>query len=973
MSTVLDSELSPVRPPASVTLSGIWKRLLWKDLRELLPIWVTLLLGAVVCAGLLVMSSQNNQAVMASLTRHTIVSGIQAFAIMASFTTGVLLFAPERERGTVHLLRSLPILPQQIVRAKLIAGLIGIVCVLLGLTVVLKFSLSGSSRQGDWLTLLHAPFWPAQLVRFTTLAFVFLLGAFIAMRSGSTFYGFTISAVIGFMAAGMLGYITLDINQSTHASLSQAVGSVIAVLVMLTGALTSGSVWLEERRVVGAAKMSSTVQETDLSPPRVPVGKPFWPLVWQSVRISRVPIMILFGFALMTLLVYCGAWLNGDMLGRGNEFPSMVTGVSVLMTFSATVCVCGTVFWHDQQRERFRFYQQHIERPRLFWLARLLPWLIGLSVAMLIGIVVSGIVWTVELGYGDLQDDLRFAVFGFITGVSICSVMLLSVFAIGQWWSMQIRNPIIGIVLTLISTIILWGVGASLLNLGESPTWFLPTITALFWATWFRSKSWLADSATWRTHAILCGGILISMGLSFAAYAYHRAYECPDLKLDAENIATHFGSDQRGGKPIKRLQFGTAAERKETADMYRQAIAAIEDDAPEGCAARRILSRWTHNENLRAKLEQAGANGRVMDFDVKVKAWVDRNRAPLDFLLKAVERVACDPFHVEFSPDQLNRLRALAMANSLVSLQQGHKEEALRCIQAYDRVCQRTNMAPPFGYYEESRDDGYLSYELLIRWAEGPDQSVKTIQKVIDEHVLNWNAYRRWGGEAHWFGLNFRFHEIETGSIDRYVALDPLMPWEKERCKRVLKREAIREFQRRQAFDGYQTFPHPTAVSAGELWDHFSRDLLYYGARHQSRRELAGSRAAEETIRRYTMLRLALAAYQVQHDSLPESIHDLAVYFEGSLPTTVYWQADFGWLPEGLPIQGFSDSYSRVVLPAKVPLLLPYGISQPIDMSQRVSLTDSDDNADTGIPVQLIDADGHLLQHRFDPVIKRRK
>lgn len=347
------------------------------------------------------------------------------------------------------------------------------------------------------------------------------------------------------------------------------------------------------------------------------------------------------------------------------------------------------------------------------------------------------------------------------------------------------------------------------------------------------------------------------------------------------------------------------------------------------------------------------------------------------------------------------------MANSLVSLQQERKEEALRSIEAYDRVCQRTNMAPAFGYYEESRDDGYLFYDLLIRWAEGPDQSAEAIQAAIDElkHEMvsqapavfefsksvteaqqqstsgvaayNWNTYTRWGGEAHWFGLNFRFHEIETGSIDRYVTLDPFMPWEKERRKRVLKLDAIREFQRSQAFHVDQTFPHLNYVSAGERWDRFSRDLLCYGVTHLSQREssLVAGRAAGETIRRYTMLRLALAAYQIEHDALPESIHDLAVYFDGRLPKTVHLQADFGWLPEGLPIQGIStDSHSRVVLPAKVPLLLPYGISQPIDTSQRVSLPDSDeDNASIGIPVQLADDDWYLLHYRFDPVIKRRK
>ena len=113
-------------------------------------------------------------------------------------------------------------------------------------------------------------------------------------------------------------------------------------------------------------------------------------------------------------------------------------------------------------------------------------------------------------GFAAPQSQFGAVVGRFTRGASIFLFSLMSVFAIGQWWSMQIRNPIIAIVLTLISTsIVLW-----------MGIWFLPTVGALFWATWYQSKSWLADSTTWRTYAVTFGVILATMGLSLSFTAF---------------------------------------------------------------------------------------------------------------------------------------------------------------------------------------------------------------------------------------------------------------------------------------------------------------------------------------------------------------------------------------------------------------------------------------------------------------------
>ncbi len=1024
MSTTMEPAHSPSMQPASDKQFGIWKRLLWKDLRELLPIWITLIAGAAVCACLLTLEDSQT---FRSWRSQTIVSGIQAFAIMTSFATGVLLFAPEREQGTVHLLRSLPIQPKRIVWAKLIAGVLGVIAVLIALTLVLKLSLQNTNRAGDWLTLLYSSFWTDQLVRITTPVLVFLLGAFAAMRTGSTFYGFSISAVLGIASAFLVGYVSLEINRTIEVNSFQAIGSLVAVLAMLAGTLSSGRIWLEERKRTGFASQDETVaseidfvsgsrQAVKFQLARAPSGKIFWPLLWQSFRISRVPVAILLTFAVTTLLVFCGMWIAAQYdratgFGAGIrhyfEIAEYIVAFMTLGTFTAMICVFGTVFWHDQQNGRLRFYQQHVERPRLLWLTRLLPWFFLFLVVTLIAAFVG---WF--LLHASFRDGFRIEDFGsfesiwFNTAPSV-AIGLVSILAIGQWWSMQIRNPIIAIVLTLISAAVLCWLGSNLPLLGEPLTWFLPSIAVLFWATWYRSKSWLADSATWRTHAVTFGSIIATMGFSFAAFACHRAFEYPDLQLDTDNIAAQFAPDQRGVRTVERLQFGTPAERKETADMYRQAMSEIKGELSNGMAGL-IYGDWNFWEDESQRGTKAAHSARLIDYDKKVKAWVERNEEPLKLVLKASERVACDPFHVDYLYRQTDKLRSLTMANCLLMLQQNRNEEALRSIWAYDRVCQRTDMG--LSLYQDVRiDDRKFVYELLIRWAEKPNQSADAIQAVIDrlkhdsvaeepailefsdstptanrQQQVNaqtaihlWNDYTRWRGEARWFGLNYHFHIVDNDMLDDGNATSLTWPWEKERRRRFRKTEAIRRFQT--GLVGHrrdQMLPRPdygSYINSG--WANRSvRDEYNFGMTHPQHAEYhrAVANATQETNRRYTMLRLALAAYRIENGKLPETIHDLSSYFDGKLPKTVYTNANFGWLPEGLPVQGFLGRQpSPVILPPNVPLLLPYGLAQPIDTSKRESFNPDNNSDDTemGIPIQPIDSDWELRRHAFDPVV----
>ena len=104
---------------------AVWKRLLWKDFRELLPIWLTVLFGSAVCLFLINLGPLTGGGHHGGYRLPTLIC-CQSFAVLVSVITGVLLFALERENRTHQLLSGLPIQPRQVICAKLALGLTAI-------------------------------------------------------------------------------------------------------------------------------------------------------------------------------------------------------------------------------------------------------------------------------------------------------------------------------------------------------------------------------------------------------------------------------------------------------------------------------------------------------------------------------------------------------------------------------------------------------------------------------------------------------------------------------------------------------------------------------------------------------------------------------------------------------------------------------------------------------------------------------
>ena len=56
-------------------------------------------------------------------------------------------------------------------------------------------------------------------------------------------------------------------------------------------------------------------------------------------------------------------------------------------------------------------------------------------------------------------------------------------------------------------------------------------------------------------------------------------------------------------------------------------------------------------------------------------------------------------------------------------------------------------------------------------------------------------------------------------------------------------------------------------------------------------------------VRRYSLLRLGLAAYRIEHGEYPQQLSSLEKYYRGGLPTTAKSNQSVDWFPDGLMME----------------------------------------------------------------------
>ena len=950
-------------------MGTMWGRLLWKDAREIVPIWITLLLAAMLCLSVSWWMVNSKMAHISPLY----ISG-HTFIALIGVITGVFLLANEDENRTLHLLRNLPLPPKQIVWQKLVLGSVGVIllaCFIAGFTILLATftkanPLEAKSSYG---------FTVANIVLLPLLYLV--IASLSSMVSRSHFYGVLIAGCISIGAIALLEPSWLGGREGALA-LRSGIRWLWVAMTVVGGvfALVSGaSFWVEEKVVTGPRLKSRPSELTSTDQQTAGITYNAFPvLLWQSYRQSRVLLLTFLGLTVVGWIVIM-AWVDYSSLQHDDGFkfaPIEKTNWTLLWACAVMILFASSVFLDDKRQNNFLFFQQNRERGRWFWLSRLLPFW---AMALLLMLVWNFFVF--DLGQGFLASshdqwqlvprDIQLANSIGLQAASqsfvVPLLVLLGIIGIGQYFSMFVRNPILAFVFAGVVNVIFVGLVGYVVFVNQSVWLFIvPPVLAGYLATWWRSKFWLATSPQARQYLMPIVLPVIVFAIVAATFIHSRATNFGDVKLDASNFAAwnkgallDLDSQQMSNLGLQRVEFGTEAQRQQAATLYREAIALFQD------------GDRNKNSLMDTALQMPWPAERTASF-------VSRNQVAIDKIIEASLLPACAPFLSDAPETRRNERRALqtmALVNSHHHLLESDLPAAKRSVDAYDRVLQRASASASTTRY----DSGY--YGLLIAWADHPDQKLDAIKTAIS--ILEGSAsdirptkivnsmgsdvetdsatgltlsrlYREFGGERAFMDLQYEIASLQKDDLNHRIAelkqSCRLMPWEYQRQLQVCQLRAIQAFNldryiyRLYLIGNDRSLDYWTSdrqLAAKRYWppiaieeDRTGFEFLYrwrFGARNGI--------VEDATWRRYTLVRLGLAAYKIEHEQYPDDLLQLESYYVHDLPTTTY-RGMFGWFKEGLEadlVTVVKDANSdQLVLRNKLadrdlPLLLPLPVA----------------------------------------------
>jgi len=947
-------------------------RLLWKNAREIVPIWVTLMFAAVLCLSVTLWMVNSKIAHIAPLY----ISG-HTFIALFSVITGVFLLTSENENRTVHLLRNLPLPPKQIIWQKLLLGGVGVIvfaCCVAIITMLLA-SFAGCS-----------PLESGSTYRFT-FANVFLLPLFYlvvalvsSMITRSHFYGVLIAGAVCAGAIALLEPTWLGARESNLSDRNELRWFWVAMTTVAGGCtlVLGANGWVEEKAI-------SKPKAESLRSTRAQIGigtaaaspNPFPVLLWQSLRQSRtlliccVGLLVIGWIAIMAWVDYGDKWIPGGP--SISEAPLTKTMLTLTWTLAVMAMFASAIFLDDKRQGNYLFFQQNRERSKWLWLSRLLPFC---TAALLVVAFWNFFVFGIGESFAP-SDQYRYvspraALLRSSIGTQVASqaflaplLAMLGIIGIGQYFSMFVRNPILSFVFTGIISVIFVVLASYVVFVNESVWLFIvPAILAGYLATWWRSKFWLATSGDSRHYFLPIMLPVIVFAIVAASFIFHRATEFGDVSLDSTNFASWNNSalfDTRNSDGSNRLglqtvEFGTEAQRKQAAILYREALQQYQGDYS--------LMNTTSPIRWKAK---------------KTADFISKHKGAIEKIVQASLIPACAPF---LSDDPESRggqqwaLKQMALVNSHHQLLKSNLSAAKRSIDAYDRVQQRTDQPLSTTRYET----GY--YGFLIACADHPKQELDALKSAIaimegsdsdirPSKIVNSEGaqvdpdsdtglfmarYRReFGGEHAVMNLQYEIASLKND--DQHNPIYGLkhnyrlVPWEYQRQLKVCQLRAIRNFNQHRQFGSIgnnhlvrfdsinrlfksQNYWPPIPIDEDRL---FPTYLSNYGT--------SNNFIADTLWRRYTLLRLGLAAYKIENGEYPEQLQQLEDYYEYGLPMTTD-RLMFGWFKEGLDADlvevvykdvdaGIINSATKLANKGQ-PLLLPFYIDAVREMPEPI-------------------------------------
>ena len=543
----------------------MYASLWWKDTRQFWPIWVFLVLAAVLIQAMLIyfFGSEVRQGGLGLLAL--------LYASLYSFAVGAAAFAGERETGTLRLLDTIPIDRRIVWNSKVSFALV----TTLALTVVLLLIALGGTDHNQWNITPRGAF-------FSTIVLVSLGWGLACSATSSNALTAAVVAICATVVSQGIPLIRLDLY---FGSRDFPMGLVLwQAIVFLTTLFASNVAFARSvswRRFQLSFRSPIVVDRSDdaasgrvphLSPvatvllprpasaPYTTVAAPPMPprqswasgarvLAWQTVKGGRRTWLLLAG-----ILVAMG--------GISFTQSSYVDSIwFVMISIGLTLVAGANVFGSENIARTHRFLTHHGARPGLVWLIKMAVWIVG---AAILGVPLA-ILLLFNARVAHTATDQAWVV-----GVAA----ILINFAIAQLGGMAMRRGItavaVSMMLALVVLVPLWG----LLAANMLPVWGMFVVpVGLLFVSWAWSGDWLFDRPApgrWIRLGVLLTAVF---ALEFGWYAGYRAWSIADVgPIAPPALWTDSALSANAIQSVPITADGVPSEiERNAADLYREA------------------------------------------------------------------------------------------------------------------------------------------------------------------------------------------------------------------------------------------------------------------------------------------------------------------------------------------------------------------------------------------------------------------
>jgi len=914
-------------------MPSVMLRFLWKEYRTLRGLWL----------GLFALAAFVMTVIASAVTpteRSAVLLG-SSFLLSTLFAAGapVMLFAVERDDGTVRFLRSLPERQWAAFLGKMSAAILSCLA-LLAATSLLALCFSGGgvpSRE-------HLQDIPPQ-------GFLLMAEALVCATCASLVCSHPMmAALFGIAAAALSSQLSMALTNPRWDGLSlidyqRATPARLGVVALMASVdILLGSRWLWRSNYW---RLHDRLSSASLEAPRTVASLRatrrgmVWRLLWQTLRESWKAMLIAFvGVLFLTFAVevLCLTYLN-PIYRYIPRVPWSVLFVPAL--FGALA------FRNDQRQERYRFLANHAGPPRMVWFARqaiwFLPVLLWYLVLQYIGGGAVRLLMLSDLRRGGFSpwsmEPLLWTSSHYAQGLLLWEITghlsswfwagTLAAFALGQLCSLLFRSAILAGLFALGTSIVLlvWCYVAGAWWL--SAVWFVLPIAAGAWiASWFRVRDWLVDRNGWIRWTATVVALVLPVVIVIA------------------------------GVPAARM---------------RQ----VSTPFPAQFVYRNQLSTWA----AEAKQEQI-AGRTLFDAYQLLTANLEEGQDPQAIAEKVIQ-LSRERAAIPDSPAQQNRgktwfgwaLNQLLLDQMRRSQKDGDLERTLDLMLAHRRLNTQIERGHTLSWGRET----IPSNAPLLRWATSPGQNPELLARAITEleevdssqatpSVAIVNDYLR--------ALSIIRDDAPPESLRIEYILNRL-PGERRRAEVALEHLALFELDYatfvEEAFrgEGSRQTSEARADELRELMRHESGAALMTTStgQHDLMATLSQARAAANaatsylllteffspdrlrdvtiqwlrnaTIRRAERVRLALIAYHIDHDTYPDSLAQLAPsYIAAAELIDPYSGAIFEYQPHGFTLPTSDGNYGELVdIPANTPLLWSVGVGNSAPVERKLVIT----------------------------------